>query len=86
VSTQQNAHFKLEKRVKSRFSQRVIRVTSPLAGNIAQNGHWKRIVKDALCPWHQPSESAPSTDGDLSNWIRCWESDVNVSGLVQGYS
>lgn len=71
----------LEKRVKSRFSQRVYRVVSPLAG--ADPDTRVRLLRSALLPWYgSPAEDdqvgAQYTDDSLE-WMGQWETQVNVS-------
>lgn len=70
----------LEKRVKSRFSQRVYRVVSPLAA--ADPDARMRLLRSALLPWYgTPAEDqvVAQYTNDSLEWMGQWETQVNVS-------
>lgn len=63
----------LEKRVKSRFSHRVWRVTSPLA---AGGPGWRSILRSALVPWSEKEEQ--DKDRDMRQWMGDWAFAVDT--------
>lgn len=72
----QDTTLLLEKRVKSRFSQRIYRVVSPLSSS--SSDAWKDIVRNALIPkdvLDEVSSSGSERDGE---WLAVWESLVDV--------
>jgi origin recognition complex subunit 4 len=70
----------LEKRVKSRFSQRIYRVVSPLSTNVPDA--WKAVVRQALVPESVISQAEPSAVDRM--WLIKWESQVDVSRFTSG--
>lgn len=75
VPDHQDTLLLLEKRVKSRFSHRVMRVTSPLAPD---GLGWAALLRHALLPWKSnPSVAATSKDGKA--WQEDWDFAVDVS-------
>ncbi|KAJ9103965.1 hypothetical protein QFC21_002428 [Naganishia friedmannii] len=75
VTSRMDTTLLLEKRVKSRFSQRIYRVVSPLSGN-----DWKRIVRLALLPL---TSDKTSLSNDDALWLSRWESQVDISPVQQ---
>ena len=80
--TEQDTLLLLEKRVKSRFSHRVWRVTSPLApgGMVLEEGQkaWRALLRRALLSWQGQNTQQPvngeartadviSEDGELAD-------------------
>lgn len=66
----------LEKRVKSRFSHRVWRVTSPLAPDALG---WKAVLRNALIPWEASKSLQQEKDKKTSQWMGDWGFAVDVS-------
>lgn len=65
----------LEKRVKSRFSHRMWRVTSPIAPGALG---WRNLLRQALVPW--ASEKPSKSEGkEERKWKGDWEYAVDVS-------
>lgn len=63
----------LEKRVKSRFSHRIWRVSSPLsAGGVG----WKALLRRALVPWEDEDEQKEQ-DKVLQSWLVDWSYSVD---------
>lgn len=62
----------LEKRVKSRFSHRVWRVTSPLSPS---GPGWRSLLRAALVPW---SEKALDKDKGMRQWQEDWAFAVDM--------
>lgn len=86
VTSRVDTPLLLEKRVKSRFSQRIYRVVSPLAG--ADIDEWTRLLRNALLPWYGPrggmdEDTGEGEDhsaigvGDNTDWMGDWEMQVN---------
>ena len=65
-STSQDTPLLLEKRVKSRFSQRIFRVVSPLA--LDGGSAWKTLLEDAL-------EVSGDVDSTMSEGEKSWSAD-----------
>jgi origin recognition complex subunit 4 len=98
IANDQDTLLLLEKRVKSRFSHRVMRVTSPLApgGLVVPDGEkaWRVLTKRALLPWLDPlpvssSESADDGKGDdreTERWKSDWAFAIDVSASAQQIS
>lgn len=64
----------LEKRVKSRFSHRMLRVTSPLApGGLG----WPTLLRHVLVPWHGEKPSNHYSREERK-WRGDWEYAVDV--------
>jgi origin recognition complex subunit 4 len=64
----------LEKRVKSRFSHRQWRITSPLAPGSAG---WAALLRQVLVPWPQSKQTDMAKDE--RKWKTDWEFAVDVS-------
>lgn len=92
LTTRVDTLLLLEKRVKSRFSHRIWRVTSPLASVPASNkvngtdgmdgvkeeARWKRLVQRALVRWK--TEEGEVDDG-VGKWKGDWEYSIDVRQL-----
>lgn len=82
-ASSQDTLLLLEKRVKSRFSHRVWRVTSPLAPG---GPTWKETLRRALIPWGTGTDtegntrrsSANSADVEVEQWQDDWVFAVNM--------
>ena len=70
----------LEKRVKSRFSHRMWRVSSPLCGD---GIGWKEVMKHALIPWEPSPEDARKEAREVKKWKGDWQFAVEVSNDVE---
>ena len=78
----------LEKRVKSRFSHRIIRCSPP--SNIsAYVSLAKAILKTPLDPWEAKltcdEEDEDTTDILLQSWRAAWDQSVDVSSHCSAY-
>lgn len=62
--------------MKSRFSQRIYRVVSPLSGN--SSDAWKDIVRNALVPKAAAAELAASGFERDREWLKEWETLIDV--------
>jgi origin recognition complex subunit 4 len=65
----------MEKRVKSRFSHRMWRVTSPLAPGALG---WRNLMRQTLIPWDGEKTGKHDTN-ELRKWRGDWEFAVEVS-------
>ncbi|GHJ83987.1 hypothetical protein NliqN6_0389 [Naganishia liquefaciens] len=76
VTSRMDTTLLLEKRVKSRFSQRIYRVVSPLSSNVPDT--WRAIVREALVP-ESVTRQMPggASDTDVA-WLTHWESQVDA--------
>nr|CDI51661.1 related to Origin recognition complex subunit 4 [Melanopsichium pennsylvanicum 4] len=64
----------LEKRVKSRFSHRILHVRPPSSFNV-----FERILRNALAPLSSPLEEkyrSKMGEGQVQNFVAAWEKDV----------
>lgn len=62
--------------MKSRFSQRIYRVVSPLCAN--SSDAWRDIVRNALVPKTAVAELAASGSERDLEWLKEWESLIDV--------
>ncbi|KAK8853413.1 hypothetical protein IAR55_004119 [Kwoniella newhampshirensis] len=71
----------LEKRVKSRFSHRVWRVSSPIS---SEGPGWKQVIKQALIPWDvddkgkDNKEEIVQEDKEVRRWKQDWQFAVEL--------
>lgn len=79
-SVLQDTTLLLEKRVKSRFSQRIYRVVSPLSINAPDA--WRVVARQALVPEAVISQIELSAVDRM--WLTQWESQVDVSRFWSG--